>query len=120
MTPEQVFRRLIDGITSGDWDRRADLYAEDAVVEHPFAKPPERLAGRDRIREHFAVLGRLDLKMTARNVRVHETTDPEVVIAEFDYAGSEGGTGRAFEFGNVFVMTVRDGLIVHSRDYQGR
>jgi len=47
---------------------------------------------------------------------VHETADPEVVVAEFDYRG-ETGAGHPVLRRNVFVWRVRDGRIVHARDY---
>jgi ketosteroid isomerase-like protein len=50
-------------------------------------------------------------------VVVHETTDPEVIVAEFDYDGRITTTGRTFTIRNIFVLRVRDGLIVESRDY---
>jgi len=55
--------------------------------------------------------------MTARDVLVHQTADPEVVIAEFAYHGRALETGRSFVLPCVFIMRVRDGLIVESRDY---
>ena len=48
---------------------------------------------------------------------IHETTDPEVIIAEFWYRGHVTGSDRTFEAANVQVIRVRDGLIVSSRDY---
>jgi ketosteroid isomerase-like protein len=51
------------------------------------------------------------------NIRVHETTDPEVIVAEFEYAGTILATGEPFRVPAIFVLRVRDGLIVESRDY---
>lgn len=48
---------------------------------------------------------------------MHETADPEVVIGEFVYDVRVSGTGNEFEVGAIFVLRVRDGLIVTSRDY---
>jgi ketosteroid isomerase-like protein len=117
VTPREVFERLIDGVTNRRWDELPALYAEDAVVVHPMAPRGEPLAGRAALRRHFAAGAALDVGMTARDVVVHETTDPEVIIAEFGYAGRVSTTGREFTVPNVFVMRVRDGLIVESRDY---
>ena len=39
-TPREVFARLSAGISAGRWHELADLYAEDAVVDQPFALPP--------------------------------------------------------------------------------
>ncbi|HEX6469675.1 MAG TPA: nuclear transport factor 2 family protein [Streptosporangiaceae bacterium] len=116
--PREVFERLIGGINGRQWDRLADLYAEDAVVEHPFALPrPARLDGRQAIRRHFAAGSRLPLELRARDIVVHETTDPEVIIGEYVYDGLVTTTGRTFTISNVQVMRVRGGLIVTSRDY---
>ena len=40
-----------------------------------------------------------------------------MIVAEFDYAGTVIATGAAFTVPCVFVLRVRDGLIVESRDY---
>ncbi|MGI5330700.1 nuclear transport factor 2 family protein [Actinomadura nitritigenes] len=116
-TPRAVLQRLIDGVTARRPDGLPQLYAEDAVVVHPFARPASRLEGREALREHFAQLETLPVEMTARNVVVHQTADPEVIVAEFEYAGRNTETGRDFVVPNVFVMRVRDGRIVESRDY---
>jgi ketosteroid isomerase-like protein len=87
-SPREVFARLLRGIADGAWHDLPRLYAEDAVVEQPFAAPqPTRLEGREAIRQHFATAARGPLELRASNVVVHETGDPEVIIAEFDYAG---------------------------------
>lgn len=48
---------------------------------------------------------------------MHDTGDPEVVIAEFDYDGQVSTTGRSFLVSNVQVLRVHNGQIVSSRDY---
>jgi len=113
-TPRAVFERLLQGISDGAWSEIADLYAEDAVVDIPFATPPVHIEGRAEIHRHFLRGADLPLTLTARNVVVHETTDPEVVIAEFDY---EIQGVRAARSANVQVLRVRDGKIVATRDY---
>ncbi|GLY74041.1 nuclear transport factor 2 family protein [Actinoallomurus iriomotensis] len=117
MTPREVFERVIDGVTHGRWDELPALYAEDAFVIHPFAPAGEPLTGREALRRHFAAGAGLGVTMTVRDVVVHETGDPEVVIGEFAYEGTVTATGRRFTVPNVFVLRVRDGLIVESRDY---
>ncbi|GAA4516337.1 hypothetical protein GCM10023191_087150 [Actinoallomurus oryzae] len=117
MTPREVFERVIDGVTHGRWAELPALYAEDAFVTHPFAPAGEPLIGREALRRHFAAGAGTGVTMTARDVVVHETADPEVIIGEFAYEGRVTATGRRFTVPNVFVMRVRDGLIVESRDY---
>jgi uncharacterized protein (TIGR02246 family) len=115
-TPRAVFERLSQGISEGRWTDLADLYAEDAVVDQPFLPSASaHIEGRETIRAHFAGAAKTGLRLVARNVVVHQTTDPEVVIAEFDYdITATRGTGTA---ANIQVLRVRDGLIRETRDY---
>jgi ketosteroid isomerase-like protein len=116
--PREVLERLVAGISAGRWDDLADLYAEDAVVEHPFALPePTRIEGRDAIRRRFAGATQVPLELVARDIVVHETADPEVVIGEYAYDGRVITTGRTFTMMNILVMRIRDGQIAFSRDY---
>jgi uncharacterized protein len=48
---------------------------------------------------------------------IHETADPEVIVAEYELHGEMAGPGEAFSVRFAMVVTVRDGRIVHSRDY---
>ncbi|MFC6086268.1 nuclear transport factor 2 family protein [Sphaerisporangium aureirubrum] len=116
-TPRDIFNSLITGISTGAWADLADLYAEDVVVEMPFAIPaPVQIKGRDQIRAHFtAAAGRM-IEIRPRDIVVHDTTDPEVIIAEFAYDGRFAGR-QDFSVNNIQVLRVRDGLIQATRDY---
>lgn len=117
-SPRAIFERLISAVTERRWDELPELYADDTVVRHPFG-PPDGwvLHGREEIREHFARGAALPLEMRAEDVYVHQTDDPEVIIAEFRYVGRFTDTGRRLEVPNIFVLRVRAGQIVESRDY---
>jgi uncharacterized protein len=122
-TPQEVFHRLVDGVcrlVGGDASQAeslAELYAERTHVEHPMAVPAvEPLLTRDDLRRHFTggpIQPIPDYRAT--DIVVHETADPEVVVAEFSYRGSIDG--REFRVPCLFVLRVRDGQIVESRDY---
>ncbi|MFG2823750.1 nuclear transport factor 2 family protein [Kitasatospora sp. NPDC048365] len=118
-TPRTVSGRLLERISAGRWDDLAELYAPDVEVEFPFAPvPPHRLRGREALRERFAALRHPDApRLRAENIRIRDTDDPELVVAEFDYEVHLPATGRTFRTANVQVLRVRDGLIVESRDY---
>lgn len=111
MKPTDVVLALLDGVSARRWSELPELYAEDAIVEHPLAG--STLRGRGELAEHFRRAAHHTPPMRADAVVLHETTDPEVVIAEFAYVG-DGFTVPA-----VFVVRVRDGLILASRDYIG-
>lgn len=118
VSPSEVLGRLIEGVTGEKWAELPDLYAEDTVVEHPYAKPePTRMEGRERLREHFAHGADLPIRMRARNVVIRQTEDPEVAVAEFEYHAKSTTTGRGATTANVIIARVRDGRIVSSRDY---
>jgi len=120
-TPREVFADVIDGVeklVGGDpsqVDRLAALYAEQTDVRHPMAPLGDTpLRTREDLRRHFAAGPGGSPALAgfhATDIRVHETTDPEVIVAEFVYRG------EGFAVPCVFVMRVRDGLIVESRDY---
>lgn len=125
-TPRDVFHRLVDGVArlvtgdDGQVDALATLYAEQTYVTHPMAplgETPRRT--REDLRRHFAAaVGALpdDLRdYRAEGIVIHHTTDPEVIVAEFRYAGTRDG--RRWSVPCVFVLRVRDGEIVASRDY---
>jgi len=117
-SPIEVFRLLLRGVTERRWSELPELYAEDTVVRHPFLRyGGPVLHGREEVRAHFAAAAELPLEMRARDVVIHETSDPEVVIGEFRYVGRFTDTGREFSTTNIFVTRVRHGLIVESRDY---
>lgn len=112
-------RRMVEG--SGEIVDFADLFAEDGVLEYPFAIPgmPERLEGREAIRSFHGQASRARslLDMEEVNAVVHETTDPEVVVAEIEHHGMSRVTGRPYRSEAFGVIRVRDGEIVSYRDY---
>lgn len=118
LSPREVAHHVIDGIVHKKWDELARYYAANTVVRHPFAIPaPTQLDGRDALHAHFEGAAKLPIELEARNFMVHETTDPEVIIVEYEYHGRVTTTGRTFVLGNICVWRVRDGEIVEARDY---
>ncbi|MFK4090428.1 nuclear transport factor 2 family protein [Kribbella sp. NPDC020789] len=126
MTPEEVFRTLVQGVAAGRYAGLTELYAEQTDVRHPMHPDrPEPLRSRAELRAHFG--GGEDapedatedplVRFEAVDIVVHRTEDPEVIVGEFAYAGSVTGSDESFHVPCVFVMRVRDGEIVESRDY---
>ncbi|WP_329547678.1 nuclear transport factor 2 family protein [Streptomyces sp. NBC_01356] len=119
LSAREVFLALVNGVAEGRWSELPDLYAEQTHVVHPF--DPLRAAAlrtRDELREHFRPTGDgPQLHRRATNITIHETTDPEVIVAEFEYQGTVAETGEPFALPGIFVLRVRDGEIISSRDY---
>lgn len=119
VTPQEVFLALVHGVAEGRWAELPDLYAEQTHVTHPFhpLRPPA-LRTRDELREHFTPTGASPPPhRKPANITIHQTTDPEVIVAEFEYRGTNTDTGEPFAQPGIFVLRVRDGEIVESRDY---
>jgi ketosteroid isomerase-like protein len=129
-SPEHTIRAVVDGVCrlmrggltaaeeTAQIDELAACYADHTDVRHPlnpFGDTP--LLSRAAVRTHFAAGGppanveRYDVI----DDHVFVTPDPEVVIFEFRYAGVIDG--RAFTLPCIFVVRVRDGEIIESRDY---
>ncbi len=125
-TPREIFERARQCVLEYDADGFADLFAPDGVMEFPFGGAavglPESLEGSEQIRRHLsAALGasrRSGRRIVGYDaVVVHETTDPEVVIVEFDLQGEVVRTGQTYPLPYVQMFRVRDGAIVSMRDY---
>ncbi|MFI1992904.1 nuclear transport factor 2 family protein [Actinoplanes sp. NPDC020271] len=129
-TPEETVRAVAAGVCrlmrggltaeeeSAQLDELAAHYAEQTDVRHPFSllgDPP--LLSRAALREHFGRGGQMNgvERYEVVDDRVHPTPDPEVVIFEFRYEGVLDG--REFTIPCIFVVRVRHGEIVESRDY---
>ena len=123
--PREIFERLHERVRDDyDMDGQADLYAADGTLELPFAPPgvPRRIRGRDEIRKFLMAAGERSRQAGRRILRydplvVHETADPEVIVAEFDLHGEVAATGEAYRMPFIQVMRVRDGQITSMRDY---
>jgi len=118
-TPRQVAEKLVSGISQGRFEEVPKLYAEDCVVEVPYATggTAPLLEGGAAIREHFSHADAMPFRLRARDLVVHETEDPELVVLSWDYEVTATTTGATATVANVQFLRVRDGLIVHSRDF---
>jgi uncharacterized protein (TIGR02246 family) len=121
LTPRAVVERLFIGLGTPDADGFADAMAPDAVFEIPWTLPgmPERLEGREAIREHLAQrwadVSRL--RIHGIHPQVYATSDPELFFVEneVDMTGPDGVRSRVRT--SVNTVRVRDGQVVLFRDY---
>ncbi|WP_312897624.1 nuclear transport factor 2 family protein [Kitasatospora kifunensis] len=119
--PRELLAAFHQAMVNLSADELADLHAEDAVYEFPLLTPgrPERYRNQAEIRQGFgAAWAAAPVRVEEiRSVVVHETTDPEVIVAEQQAFATITGTSRSFTLPFLLVMRVRDGRIVHVRDY---
>jgi uncharacterized protein len=119
-SPRETVERFLGAAVSPAPGDMADCYADQVVIEMPFASSlgQQRLeTTREEIRARFAA-GAASRRYTGtRGVRIHETADPDVLVVEYSLDGTRLSDGESFTMTFVLVLTFRDGLIAHSRDY---
>jgi ketosteroid isomerase-like protein len=108
-------RRVFDAIGAADVDALGSLYADDYVLEMPYAKPaPVRVEGLAAVQEY--------LRRAFETFRFELTiTDAwEIdggVVAEYTSEGTVVPTGRRYANTYIGVWRFRDGLVHHTREY---
>lgn len=118
--PRAVFARYQQAVLANSPDAMADLFAADGVQEFPFRLPgiPERLEGREAVRSWLSRTAGQSIRFQAyRDVTIHDTTDPEVIVVEHAIDCTHLGTGRPLRMSYVYVLRARDGRITLLRDY---
>ncbi|NUP50546.1 MAG: nuclear transport factor 2 family protein [Catenulispora sp.] len=121
-SPREVFEHMQRSWLAADGGRFDDLLADDAVVEMPFAPAgrASRIEGRERFRA-FAAPQRAAFPVRfdeVRDVVVHDTADPEVIVVEYELAGTVTTTGRRASAPFIGVLRVHNGKIARWREYQ--
>lgn len=118
-TSREVLDRLLRLTATGPTAEMADVFSEDAAFEMPFLPPgaPPQEPGREAFRAHLQAGAGLQEFDSVDNVRIHETSDPEVVVAEYRLHGQVLATGKRFAFDIVMIARIRGGLIIWSRTY---
>ncbi len=121
VTHADVLARRRHVILNGDIDGFVGLFAPDGVIESHFAGPPGkpvRVEGREAIREYSRRVTASPLRIEDFEMaELYQTQDPEVVIVEMRTKGTVTTTGRKFNVLSVQIIRIRDGRIVHSRDF---
>src|SRR5688500_14047035 len=100
-SPLEVFDRARRCVVARDANGFADLFASDGIMEFHFGGATGLapfLEGREQIRSRLGAAwraaGRRVLAYDA--VVVHQTSDPEVIIVEFDLQGEVTATGEKY------------------------
>ena len=120
-TPRETAERFLRAAIGADPGDMADCYAPSFVIEMPFTVAPlfpERVeTTREELRARLRAGAAARRYKRLGSVVIHETADPGVVIIEYELHGEFTETAEPFSMRFLMVLTVRDGQIVHSRDY---
>lgn len=98
----------------------ANLLAEDVIVEFPYASAlgaSQRLEGKQAIYNHVRAAIAQMQNLTFTNVRKYLTLNPNVLLAEVHGEAVIATTGRFYQQDYVMRMEIKDGSIVHYREY---
>ncbi|MFJ9928950.1 nuclear transport factor 2 family protein [Streptomyces misionensis] len=118
-SPAELYRHGLRLLLDKDIPAWVGLWAEDGLMEFPFAPEgwPRRLAGKEAVAAYMRHYpDHIDLR-DFTDLRIHETTDPETIVAEMRGVGRLVETGAPYDMTYIAVVTVRDGRITNYRDY---
>jgi ketosteroid isomerase-like protein len=111
-----AIRRAFLGISHADADEMLANYAEDLVLELPYADPPSVIETRDAVREYLQAafeIFHFRLDLTA----VHQGLDPDVLVVEYVSEGDVTTTGKPYRNTYIGVYWFRDGVIWRVREF---
>ncbi|GII83176.1 hypothetical protein Ssi03_11660 [Sphaerisporangium siamense] len=118
-TAREVFERFPWSASGGMPEETP--WADDVVIETPFAPPgrPRRWEGREAFLAYAGPRrAELPMRLERRNLVVHETADPEVIVVEYELGGRPPGAREDVWAPFIGVLRVRDGQVAHWREYQ--
>ncbi len=119
-TSREVVGQLLRAGRDQDVATFVELMAPDGYIEWPYrpAGVPARVRGRTEIREFLTASANTFVRLDEyRDVVVHETTDPEVVIVEYEAHATVIATGAPYRQMVIAVFRVRNGQVLSYRDY---
>lgn len=109
-----ILRKALSAV--GDVEAQMAHYADDTVFEFPYASPPARIEGKRTISDYLrGALGIFEIRITV--TEIHETTDPDTLIAEFTSEGKVTTTGKSYTNTYISVVRFRDGQIVSQKEF---
>ena len=107
-------------LIASDIARWIDLFADDAVVEFPYAASlgrTGRFEGKAAIDGYFRGTPGIFRDLRFRDLRLHRGEDPNHVVAEVHGSAVLGPHARPYEQDYVMVLHARDGKIASYREY---
>jgi len=120
-TSLEIYRQMQEAVLREDGATLlpAELLADDLVVETPFSPPGmRRIEGREAWLEFYASRPLPFQFKEFRELSTMPTADPDVLVVEYELAGTVTTTGAAGSASFIAVLRVENGLITHWREYQ--
>ncbi len=114
-----MLRRVLGDRLRPDAETFPDMFAVDGILEYPFAPPGLNtpIAGRDAIVANFQRIRKLLRIDSVADASEIKANDPDMVVLEFSGRGEGVITKEAYNQRYISVIRLRDGNIVHYKDY---
>ncbi|MBW4685489.1 MAG: nuclear transport factor 2 family protein [Komarekiella atlantica HA4396-MV6] len=95
-----------------------DLFAEDAVVEFPYASTtPGRLEGKEAIYNYMKDVPAQMQDLMFNNVQIYPTLNSNILFAEVHGEAVIVSTGRHYQQDYIMRLETKEGKIIHYREY---
>ena len=111
----QIIMEGLKGEVNGEhfWD----AVAEDAVFEFLYRFPgfTNKIEGRRKYMDWFG--GYSMVLHSADNLIIHKSTEPGVIILEYEVHGAVAATNKPYDNRFCSIITIKDRKIIHWRDY---
>jgi uncharacterized protein len=114
----RTFENHLEFLSSGRIDEWVELFTDDGVLEFPYGPKgfPEKVSGKAALKEYMQNFPK-HFKVTFPNLKFHDTSDPSLVIAQFESDGKSLATGRPYMQKYISVVETRDGRISRYVDF---
>lgn len=126
-TPEATLRSLtvqhaqqyLALLQAHDWDAWSRLWAEDAILEFPYAPDdrPNRYEGREAILRYMSATTESIAVDSVTELTIHEQLAPEELVVELAIDGRLLHNGARYQQRYVTFFKFENGLIRHYREY---
>lgn len=106
-------------IAQKKWDAWIDLWAEDGVLEFPYAPKGRkaRYAGKAEIKAYMSgTAGKVAIDEIA-DLRVIPAQDPRIAVVEVSVKGRAPNTGARYDQSYVTIFETQDGKLKRYREY---
>lgn len=118
-TADQVFRRSLELLQAKDITGWLTLCADDVVIDFPFAPDgyPSQLNGKADVAAYMKDYPDLVDLQNITALESHPIDHQDRVVVEWTGEGLVVATGTPYTMAYVAIVTVKNGLMTHYRDY---
>ena len=124
MTPSEIVASLIELMSQQKVQEALELYHDEVDLRVEFGLPHRHeVKGKPRLQSLIKAItdqqqgtpARMYQDISVEDLVIHQTTNPNIVIAEWTYRSRINGA--TVENANIIVVECREGKVYRSRDY---